>query len=78
MNYYVSRIKIVPHEPKACVDCGRNNLEKNIVIGSTGVDTFLCVDCETLMPITNRSAKNLLLNPSVGKKVTMRHNAGNS
>lgn len=77
MTYYVSRIKIVPHEPKACVDCGRDHLEKNMVVENTGIDTFLCVDCETLMPVTNRSANKLTLKAREGEKIIIRHNAGN-
>ncbi len=42
LDYFVSRIELVPHEPKACATCGKENLMKNVVIEDIGIDTFLC------------------------------------
>ncbi len=75
-HYFVNRINYIPHEPSACMNCGKNNIVKNIVIAHTGPDvqnitpkdSLLCTDCKTLMVITDEPKKVVtikLANPGV-------------
>ena len=68
-DYFVKTIHYIPHEPTACMTCGKNNLIKNVVIAMTGPmpqtvsrkDSILCLDCETLMIITTEEKKAIQL-----------------
>jgi len=64
------------HEPIKCVECGRFNIEKNIIIENSGIDTFLCINCETLMTMTDHTEDELALKASKGNKVTIRYKTG--
>ncbi|MCV0401337.1 MAG: hypothetical protein K5777_05100 [Nitrosopumilus sp.] len=77
MTYYVSKINTIDHKSETCVNCGKKDVEKNIVIEKSGMDTLLCPGCETLMIVTNHSANNLALKVKEGEKVTIRHNVKN-
>jgi len=65
------------------MNCGKNNIVKNIVIAHTGPDvqniapkdSLLCIDCKTLMVITDEPKKAIsikLANPGVDE-VTLRN-----
>lgn len=77
MTFYVSKINTINHKSKTCVNCGKEHLEKNIVIEKSGIDTLLCPGCETLMIVTDRSANKLALKVREGEEVTIRHNVEN-
>ena len=79
-QYFVSRVETMPLEPKACAGCGKVNLAENIVHDDIGKgNTYLCLesDCETLNIVTKFSRDKIALRAAKGKKVTLRHNAGN-
>lgn len=77
MTYYVSKISTINSQTKTCVNCGKESLEKNIIVEKSGEDTLLCSRCETLMIVTNHSSNKLALKVKEGEKVTIRHNAEN-
>ncbi len=83
VDYFVTTIHYHPHEPNACMECGKNNFVRNVVIAMTGPtpqnvspkDSILCLDCETLMVITDEQRQALSLgvaNPGQDK-VTLKH-----
>lgn len=77
MTYYVSKIDTIRKKSKTCVNCEKENLEKNIIVGKSGIETLLCLDCETLMVVTNRSDNKFALKVREGEEVTVRRNMKN-
>lgn len=72
MTYFISKIYAVNHKSKACVNCGKKHLEKNIVVEKSGMETLLCPRCETLMVVTNNSSNKLALKVREGEEVTIK------
>jgi len=81
MDRYIKTIHHIPHEPKACMECGRDNdLHKNAAHVNTGPDpnsltekeSVLCQACETLMVITTEPRAALSIQPLPGDKITLR------
>lgn len=81
MHLYVKTIHYIPHKPKACMECGRDNdLHKNavnVLIGHdknslTSKESVLCQTCETLMIITTEQRATLSIQPLPGDKITLR------
>jgi len=78
-HYFVSRIEVMPSEPKACATCGKINFAKNVVHDDHGKgNTYLCLypDCETLNIVTKFGRSTVALLAAKGKNVTVRPNAG--
>ena len=77
MAYYISKIDTIRQKSKTCVNCGKEHLEKNIIVEKSGIETLLCLDCETLMIVTSRSDNKFALKVREGEKITVRRNMKN-
>jgi len=81
VQYYVKKIKRLSHKPDTCMNCNSHNMIVDAVLASTGPTqentdykpSVLCLECETLMIITEESGGGLGLQASVGNELTMRN-----
>ena len=72
MDYHVFNIQCVASESKTCIQCNGLNLKKNVVIETNGIDTYLCLVCETLMILSGIQLMKLSLQPSAGNRIIFR------
>ena len=81
MHRNIKTIHYIPHEPKACMECGRDDdLHKNAANVLTGTDknsltpkeSMLCQACETLMIITTEQKAMMSIQPLPGDQITLK------
>jgi len=80
VHYYIKKIKRLSHKPDTCVNCNSQNMVVDAVLASTGPTqentdyrpSVLCLQCETLMIITEEPGVGLGLQASIGNELTMR------
>ena len=81
VHYYISQVKHANSRPNYCVNCGKTNLKDDAVLTTMGdseatgdyVQSVLCLDCETLMIVTNNPLGVIGIHHSVGNQVTVRN-----
>ena len=80
-HYFISKITHVSHRPPACKNCGKLDLKDDAILATIGpseknadyVPSVLCLNCETLMIITDHPEGVIGINHSVGNQVTVRN-----
>jgi len=80
VHYYIKKIKRLSHKPDTCMNCNSQNMVVDAVLASTGPTqentdyrpSVLCLQCETLMIITEEPGVGLGLQASIGNELTMR------